>query len=90
MDNLFKIKKTINFDKIKRWIIIYDTKNIKKKKKLFAEHKSIVEFFHKDIKSVSGNSQRNYALEYLNKKKIRIFLYISLMMIIFYTKIFTK
>jgi hypothetical protein len=72
-NNLFKIKKTINFDRINKWIIIYDTSVIKTKKKLFTEHKNIIEFFHKDKLSVSGNSQRNYALEYLNKKKNKNF-----------------
>ena len=73
IQNLIKIKKSINFDKIKKWIIVYDSKVIIHKKKLFEKHKSISEFFLKDKASVSGNSQRNFALNYLNKKKDKNF-----------------
>ena len=71
--NLFKIKKKIKFEKIKKWIIIYDLNVIKKQNKLFPNNENIIEFFHKDEFSVSGNSQRNFALEYLNKKKDKNF-----------------
>jgi hypothetical protein len=73
IDNLSEIKKTIDFNKIKKWIIIYDSNVIKKKKKFFSKHNDIIEFFHKDISSVSGNAQRNFALNYLNKKKNKNF-----------------
>lgn len=73
IDNLIKLKKSIDFNQIKKWIIVYDSKVIKDKKKLFSKHKSINEFFLKDEASVSGNSQRNFALKYLNKKKNKNF-----------------
>lgn len=73
INNLYKIKKTIDFEKIKKWIIVYDASVIKRKKKLFIKCKNIEELFHKDELSVSGNSQRNFALNYLNKKKDKNF-----------------
>ncbi len=73
INNLSKIKKSIDFKKIKKWIIVYDVNAIKKQKKLFTKSKSINEFFLKDETSVSGNAQRNFALDYLNKKKDKNF-----------------
>tara|TARA_B100000795_G_C22790818_1_gene436849 strand:- start:785 stop:1447 length:663 start_codon:yes stop_codon:yes gene_type:complete len=74
--NLHIIKKSINFNKIHKWIIIYDIKHLKIKKKLFEDNKHIIELFHKDPESVSGNSQRNFALDYLDKKKNKnLFIY---------------
>ncbi len=73
INNLLKIKKTIDFDKIKKWIIVYDTNVIKKKKKFFTKNKDIIELFHKDRLSIIGNSQKNFALDYLNKKKNKNF-----------------
>ncbi len=71
--NLYKIKKTINFEQINKWIIVYDSNNINKKRKLFSNNENIIEFFFKDKSSVSGNSQRNFALKYLNQKKDKNF-----------------
>ena len=68
-ENLHIIKKSINFNKIYKWVIVYDAKHFNTKKKLFKENRRIVELFHKDHLSVSGNSQRNFALDYLSKKK---------------------
>lgn len=72
-ENLLQIKKTIDFKRIKKWIIVYDSNSIKNKQKIFKKNHHIIEFFHKDIFSVSGNSQRNFALNYLNKKKNKNF-----------------
>ena len=71
--NLYKIKKKINFNKIFKWIIVYDTKIIKDKTKVFSNNNNIIELFHQKKLSVSGNSQRNFALEYLNQKKNKYF-----------------
>ncbi len=73
INNLPKIKRSIDFKKIKKWIIVYDLNAINSKKKLFTKSKSINEFFLKDKLSVSGNAQRNLALDYLNKKKDKNF-----------------
>ncbi len=70
--NLFRIKKGINFNRINKWIIVYNTEFVKKKN-YFKNNKNIIELFHKDIGSIGGNSQRNYVLNYLNKKKDKNF-----------------
>ncbi len=70
--NLYKLKKNINFDKIDKWIIVYNTEFVEKKK-YFYNNKNIIELFHKDIGSIGGNSQRNYVLNYLNKRKDKNF-----------------
>ena len=59
INNLPKIKKSIDFKRIKEWIIVYDLNAINSKKKLFTKSKSINEFFLRDKLSVSGNAQRN-------------------------------
>jgi len=71
--NLKKIKKSIDFKKITKWIIVYDLNSIKKKIKIFKQNKNIIELFYLDKSSVGGNSQRNFALKYLNKKKNKNF-----------------
>lgn len=71
--NLPKIKRSIDFNIIKKWIIVYDIIATKSQKKLFSKTKGINEFFLKDKLSVSGNAQRNFALDYLNKKKDKNF-----------------
>lgn len=70
--NLSKIKKNIDFSKIKKWIIVYNTE-IVSRKKYFNDNTNIIELFHKDIGSIGGNSQRNYVLNFLNKKKDKNF-----------------
>ena len=70
--NIFKLKKNINFKKINKWIIVYNTEFVKKKN-YFINNKNIIELFHKDIGSIGGNSQRNFVLNFLNKKKDKNF-----------------
>ena len=70
--NLLKVKKNINFNKIKQWIIVYNTEFVEKKK-YFQDDRNVVELYHKDIGSIGGNSQRNYVLNFLNKKKDKNF-----------------
>lgn len=72
-ENLPSIKNSINFNKIYKWIIVYDSKHVSSKKKLFKDNDYIVELFCKDKQSVSGNAQRNFALNFLNRKKNKNF-----------------
>ena len=65
--NLPKIKRSIDFNIIKKWIIVYDIIATKSQKKLFSKTKGINEFFLKDKLSVSGNAQRNFALDYFGE-----------------------
>lgn len=73
IENLSKIRESIDFKLIKKWIIVYDGNRVKKKKKNFSKNKNIVEFFIKDTLSVSGNSQRNFGINYLDKFKKKNF-----------------
>ena len=69
-DNLAKIKKSINFDYINEWIIIYDKKYIKNQH-LFEDDKiKEYEFLGSGI---SGNPQRNYGLD--NISNINTYVY---------------
>ncbi len=71
--NLKVVFKSINFNDNIEWIIVYDTKKIKKK--IFS-HNKIKEFAFFDKKSKHGNSQRNFAIDYLRKKKdLNFFIY---------------
>ena len=49
--NLLKVKKNINFNKIKQWIIVYNTEFVEKKK-YFQDDRNVVELYHKDIGSI--------------------------------------
>jgi hypothetical protein len=63
IDNLTKIKKSINFDYIDEWLIVYDGSKISENPKLFEhqENNKIKEFVYHG-EGISGNPQRNYAL----------------------------
>jgi predicted O-methyltransferase YrrM len=63
IDNLLEIKKSINFDYIDEWIIVYDGSKIVDNPKLFEnqENNKIKEYVYSGV-GISGNQQRNYAL----------------------------
>lgn len=63
IDNLLEIKKSINFDYIDEWIIVYDGSKIIDNPNLFEnqEDNKIKEYVYED-EGTSGNPQRNYAL----------------------------
>ena len=63
IDNLLEIKKSINFNYIEEWIIVYDGSKIIDNPKLFEnqENNKIKEYVYKG-EGISGNPQRNYAL----------------------------
>ena len=63
IDNLLQIKKSINFDYIDEWIIVYDGSKIVDNPKLFEnqENNKIKEYVYSGV-GISGNPQRNYAL----------------------------
>lgn len=60
--NLVNIKKSINFDYVNEWLIIYDGNKIKENPRLFKNDNKIKEYLYKDEDSKWGNSQRNFAL----------------------------
>ena len=60
-DNLIKLKNSINFDYINEWIIVYDGSKITENPNIFINEK-IKEFLYKGD-GISGNPQRNFALD---------------------------
>ena len=61
--NLLEIEKSINFDYVDEWIIVYDGSRVQKNPGLFADQKNpkIKEYVYRG-EGISGNPQRNYAL----------------------------
>ena len=77
LTNLKIIKKSINFNFIFKWIIVYDGTKIANNFKLFNLNK-IIEFVHLSKKNeVSGNAQRNFALDFIceNYSSEKYFIY---------------
>lgn len=68
VDNLLEIKKSINFDYVEEWIIVYDGSKITYNPSLFENQENnkikIKEYIYKcEEGGISGNPQRNYALD---------------------------
>ena len=63
INNLLEIKKSINFDYVEEWIIVYDGSKITDNPNLFKnqENNKIKEYVYEG-EGISGNPQRNYAL----------------------------
>jgi len=63
VDNLLEIKKTIDFEYVDEWIIVYDGSKIADNPNLFTnqENNKIKEYVYMG-EGISGNPQRNYAL----------------------------
>jgi glycosyltransferase involved in cell wall biosynthesis len=64
-DNLLLIEKEIDFSYIEKWVIVYDGSKIIENPKLFADNSKIIELVHSESGSISGNAQRNFALDYI-------------------------
>jgi len=64
VSNLEEIRKSIKFEYIEEWIIVYDGKVIVPDLKIFEnqENNKIKEYVYTDLNGISGNPQRNYAL----------------------------
>lgn len=60
VDNLLKLKDTINFDYVDEWIIVYDQTKISENPNIFNNSK-IKEYCFKG-EGISGNPQRNYGM----------------------------
>ncbi len=62
--NLIAVKNSINFDYVDEWIIVYDGSKILENPHLFTDEENgkIKEYIH-ESKGMSGNPQRNYALD---------------------------
>ena len=83
--NLKKILKSIDFSYIEKWIIIYDGSKMDVNFQLFSDNNKIIEYtdtkiiysVNKKYQSGCGNTQRNYALDYINKIYLKepVFIY---------------
>ena len=62
--NLQKLYESIQFDKIDKWFIVYDTTNDRKYSKVYESHPKIVELECNDP-GISGNAQRNYGMTFV-------------------------
>tara|TARA_B110000211_G_scaffold84701_1_gene99216 strand:+ start:870 stop:1508 length:639 start_codon:yes stop_codon:yes gene_type:complete len=69
IENLSKIFKSINWNYVTKWIIVYDKKIIKKNPYLFKNIPSVVELLNFTKNSIRGSGQRNTGIEYLLKEK---------------------
>ena len=72
IDNLYKIKESINFEYVHEWIIVYDGSKIITNPYLFKEDNKIKEYIYK-CSGISGNGQRNYALNNIENNTIYSF-----------------
>ena len=72
-ENLLKIMDSIRFEYINKWIIVYDGSKIVENPKLFINNK-IEEHIYKGD-GISGNPQRNYALDLLKDTDTDTYLY---------------
>jgi glycosyltransferase involved in cell wall biosynthesis len=61
-NNLVKLKESINFNYVNEWIIIYDGNHISSIPNTIEKNSKIKEHIYKD-NGISGNPQRNFALE---------------------------
>ena len=61
VQNLLELKKSIDFDYVDEWIIVYDGSKISHNPNLFKHNSKIKEYVYNG-EGISGNPQRNYAL----------------------------
>ena len=76
INNLLEIKKSINFEYIEEWIIVYDGSKIIDNPRLFEnqENNKIKEYVYKcENGGISGNPQRNYALSKITNQDASLY-----------------
>ena len=72
IDNIYKIKESINFEYVHEWIIVYDGSKIITNPYLFKEDNKIKEYIYK-CTGVSGNGQRNFALSKITNENTLLY-----------------
>ena len=72
--NLLKIRESIDFDYVDEWIIVYDGKKITENPNLFIKegNPKIREYVHTSP-GISGNPQRNFALDHIHNKNTYLY-----------------
>lgn len=73
-ENLLKIRESIDFNYVDEWIIVYDKSKVPENPLVFAGegNAKIKEYLHTSP-GISGNPQRNYALDLLKNKDTYIY-----------------
>jgi hypothetical protein len=72
--NLLALYESIKFDKIHKWIIVYDT-TVNRYSHSFLSHKKIIEVDCKSsLNGIVGNTQRNYGLSFVEDDNYIYFL----------------
>jgi len=72
IENIEKVRNSINLNFIDQWIIVYDNKKIIENPKIFNNEPKITELIHQS-EGISGNPQRNFALDYIKDKSTFIY-----------------
>lgn len=72
VDNLTAVSKSIRFEYVCEWIIVYDGVHVKESPRLFAENRLVSEYVHEGP-GCSGNPQRNFALDRVKNKDSLIY-----------------
>jgi hypothetical protein len=72
--NLYTLRDSINFDYVDEWIIVYDETKVLENPHLFASegNSKIKEYIHKGP-GISGNPQRNYALDHVQNENTYLY-----------------
>jgi hypothetical protein len=75
IQNLSKIEKTIDFDYVDEWIIVYDGSKISEIPSIFNDsiNKNKIKEFINNDKGISGNPQRNYGLSKVSNKNTLLY-----------------
>lgn len=68
-ENLYKVKDSIDFNYVDEWIIVYDGSKVSENPYLFTDEGNIKikEYIHTS-EGISGNPQRNYALDHIQNQ----------------------
>ena len=72
INNLHEIKKSLNFEYIDEWIIVYDGNKIESNPNIFNGNDKIKEYVYKG-EGISGNPQRNYALSKITNENTLLY-----------------
>ena len=73
-ENLIKVKESINFDYVNEWIIVYDGSKISENPNIFLNESNskIKEYIHSG-EGISGNPQRNFALDNISNENTYLY-----------------
>jgi SAM-dependent methyltransferase len=67
-NNIKELEKSIPFEIVSKWIIVYDGKHISNDTKQYTDNEKIEEYYVYIENGISGNPQRNFALDLLHKR----------------------